>query len=42
VASRSIVQTITSCGGIPRRVAFGFAGGLAVVIDELGCVNFIE
>jgi YVTN family beta-propeller protein len=42
VASRSIVQTITSCGGVPRRVAFGFAGGLAVVIDELGCVNFIE
>jgi len=42
VGSRSITRTLTSCGGIPRRVAFGFSGGLALVIDELGCVNFIE
>jgi DNA-binding beta-propeller fold protein YncE len=40
--TRTIVSTITSCGGMPRRVAFGFSGGLAVVADETGCVNFVE
>jgi DNA-binding beta-propeller fold protein YncE len=40
--TRSIEHTITSCGGTPRRIAFGFSGGLAVIPDESGCVNFVE
>jgi DNA-binding beta-propeller fold protein YncE len=42
VASRSIERTINSCGTVPRRIAFGFSGGLAVIADESGCVNFVE
>lgn len=42
VASRSIAQTIPSCGEIPRRIGFGYAGGLAVIPDETGCANFVE
>jgi DNA-binding beta-propeller fold protein YncE len=38
----SIVQTINSCGMVPRRIAFGFSGGMAVITDETGCVNFVE
>ncbi len=41
-ATHTIQRTITSCGGIPRRIAFGFSGGLAVVADETGCANFVE
>jgi DNA-binding beta-propeller fold protein YncE len=40
--TRSIERTIQSCGSIPRRIAFGFSGGLAVIADESGCVNFVE
>jgi DNA-binding beta-propeller fold protein YncE len=42
VASRSIDRTLNSCGTVPRRIAFGFSGGLAVIADESGCVNFVE
>ena len=42
VATRSIEHTLTSCGEIPRRIAFGYSGGLAVIADETGCVNFVE
>jgi DNA-binding beta-propeller fold protein YncE len=41
-ATRTIERTINSCGGIPRRIAFGFSGGLAVIADESGCVTFVE
>lgn len=41
-ATRTIVHTIESCGRTPRRIAFGYSGGLAVVADESGCVNFVE
>lgn len=40
--TRTIERTIESCGGTPRRIAFGFSGGLAVIPDETGCVNFVE
>jgi DNA-binding beta-propeller fold protein YncE len=40
--TRSIERTLNSCGGMPRRIAFGFSGGLAVIADENGCVNFME
>jgi large repetitive protein len=40
--TRTILRTINSCGGMPRRIAFGFSGGMAVITDETGCVNFIE
>jgi DNA-binding beta-propeller fold protein YncE len=40
--TRTIERTINSCGGMPRRIAFGFSGGLAVIPDETGCVNFVE
>jgi DNA-binding beta-propeller fold protein YncE len=40
--SRTIERTIHSCGRIPRRIAFGFSGGLAVIADESGCVTFVE
>ena len=40
--TRTIERTINSCGGMPRRIAFGFSGGLAVIADESGCVNFVE
>jgi DNA-binding beta-propeller fold protein YncE len=40
--TRTIERTIYSCGGMPRRIAFGFSGGLAVIADETGCVNFVE
>jgi DNA-binding beta-propeller fold protein YncE len=40
--TRSIAHTLESCGSIPRRIAFGFSGGLAVIADESGCVNFVE
>jgi DNA-binding beta-propeller fold protein YncE len=41
-ATRTIKRTINSCGRTPRRIAFGFSGGLAVIPDETGCVNFVE
>ena len=41
-ATRTIVRTIDSCGRMPRRIAFGFSGGLAVIADESGCVSFVE
>jgi YVTN family beta-propeller protein len=40
--TRTIERTIDSCGGMPRRIAFGFSGGLAVIADETGCVTFVE
>jgi len=40
--TRTIERTINSCGTIPRRIAFGFSGGLAVIADETGCANFVE
>jgi DNA-binding beta-propeller fold protein YncE len=40
--SRTIQRTIESCGHMPRRIAFGFSGGLAVIADETGCVTFVE
>jgi DNA-binding beta-propeller fold protein YncE len=40
--TRTIQRTINSCGMVPRRIAFGFSGGLAVIADESGCVNFVE
>jgi DNA-binding beta-propeller fold protein YncE len=40
--SHTIARTIESCGRMPRRIAFGFSGGLAVIADESGCVNFVE
>jgi YVTN family beta-propeller protein len=40
--TRTIERTINSCGGMPRRIAFGFSGGLAVIADETGCSNFVE
>jgi len=40
--TRMIERTINSCGGMPRRIAFGFSGGLAVIADETGCANFME
>jgi DNA-binding beta-propeller fold protein YncE len=42
VGTRTIERTINSCGRMPRRIAFGFSGGLAVVADESGCVNVVE
>jgi DNA-binding beta-propeller fold protein YncE len=41
-AGRRIEQTINSCGRVPRRIAFGFSGGLAVIVDETGCATFVE
>jgi DNA-binding beta-propeller fold protein YncE len=41
-AARRIERTINSCGRTPRRIAFGYSGGLAVIADESGCVNFVE
>jgi len=40
--SRAIARTLESCGHIPRRIAFGFSGGLAVIADQSGCVTFVE
>jgi DNA-binding beta-propeller fold protein YncE len=40
--TRTIERTINSCGSVPRRIAFGFSGGLAVIADETGCVTFVE
>ena len=40
--TRTIERTINSCGSVPRRIAFGFSGGLAVVVDETGCATFVE
>ncbi len=40
--TRTIERTINSCGGTPRRIAFGYSGGLAVIADENGCANFVE
>jgi DNA-binding beta-propeller fold protein YncE len=40
--SWTITQTINSCGAMPRRIAFGFSGGLAVIADETGCATFVE
>jgi DNA-binding beta-propeller fold protein YncE len=42
VGTRTIERTINSCGRMPRRIAFGYSGGLAVVADESGCVNVVE
>jgi DNA-binding beta-propeller fold protein YncE len=42
VETRAIEHTLTSCGRMPRRIGFGFSGGLAVIPDETGCVNFVE
>jgi DNA-binding beta-propeller fold protein YncE len=41
-STRTITRTINSCGGKPRRIAFGFSGGLAVIADETGCATFVE
>jgi DNA-binding beta-propeller fold protein YncE len=41
-AGLRIERTINSCGQVPRRIAFGFSGGLAVIVDETGCANFVE
>ena len=40
--SRAIEHTLISCGRVPRRIAFGFSGGLAVIADETGCATFVE
>ncbi len=40
--TQRIEHTINSCGRVPRRIAFGYSGGLAVIADETGCVNFVE
>jgi YVTN family beta-propeller protein len=40
--TRTVERTINSCGRMPRRIAFGFSGGLAVIADETGCANFVE
>jgi DNA-binding beta-propeller fold protein YncE len=40
--SKTIARTIESCGHTPRRIAFGFSGGLAVITDESGCATFVE
>jgi DNA-binding beta-propeller fold protein YncE len=40
--TRTIQRTIESCGQTPRRIAFGYSGGLAVIADESGCVTFVE
>jgi DNA-binding beta-propeller fold protein YncE len=42
VGTHTIERTITSCGAIPRRIAFGYSGGLAVIADESGCATFVE
>jgi DNA-binding beta-propeller fold protein YncE len=42
VAAHTIERTIPSCGEIPRRIGFGYSGGLAVIPDESGCANFVE
>jgi hypothetical protein len=42
VATHRLERTITSCGRIPRRIGFGYSGGLAVIADETGCANFVE
>ena len=42
VKTRTIERTINSCGSTPRRIAFGFSGGLAVIADETGCATFVE
>ena len=41
-STRTIERTINSCGSSPRRIAFGFSGGLAVIADESGCATFVE
>jgi DNA-binding beta-propeller fold protein YncE len=41
-ATGRIERTINSCGKVPRRIAFGFSGGLAVIADEAGCANFVQ
>jgi DNA-binding beta-propeller fold protein YncE len=41
-ATWRIERTINSCGSVPRRIAFGFSGGLALIADESGCVTFVE
>jgi DNA-binding beta-propeller fold protein YncE len=41
-STETVEQTITSCGAMPRRIAFGFSGGLAVIADESGCATFVE
>lgn len=40
--TRTIERTINNCGRTPRRIAFGFSGGLAVIADETGCATFVE
>ena len=40
--TRTIQRTFNSCGQTPRRIAFGYSGGLAVIADESGCVTFVE
>ena len=40
--TRTIERTINSCGVMPRRIAFGFSGGLAVIADETGCANYVQ
>jgi DNA-binding beta-propeller fold protein YncE len=42
VGTHTIERTIPSCGEIPRRIAFGYSGGLAVIADESGCAIFVE
>jgi len=40
--TRTITRTFNSCGSTPRRIAFGYSGGLAVIADESGCATFVE
>jgi YVTN family beta-propeller protein len=40
-ASRSIVHTV-SVRGRPRRIAFDYHGGTAVVANESGAVDFVR
>ena len=42
VSTRTIERTINSCGSMPRRIAFGYSGGVAVIADETGCATFVE
>jgi DNA-binding beta-propeller fold protein YncE len=40
--TRTVQRTLNSCGQRPRRIAFGYSGGLAVIADESGCATFVE
>jgi hypothetical protein len=40
--THAIERTIESCGRVPRRIGFGYSGGMAVIADETGCATFVE